>query len=145
MSLKLNAIKFKLMYMDTLEIIKKSHIWMGSTSATQEEYEQYFVQHEGVTSQFYKDLGLEGKEYNEDFIGIIPLFTEEVPVYEILRNEVVIDNDDIPKAVEACHKLGIYTANAVFYLSNSSVKVPEPDKLYNGLKYIGIYESGLIG
>ena len=118
---------------------------MGNISATQEEYEQYFAQYDGITSQFYKDLGLEGKYYDEDFIGIIPLFIKEIPVYEILSNEVAISIHDIHEAVEACHRLGIYTANAAFYLSDASVEVPEPDKLYNGLKYIGLYNSGLGG
>jgi hypothetical protein len=57
---------------------------------------------------------------------------------------VVIDRDEINSAVKECTKLGIVTANAVFYLTDSDVIIKKPYKEnYNGLKYIGIYNSSL--
>lgn len=59
-------------------------------------------------------------------------------------NDVVIDRDEINSAVKECTKLGIVTANAVFYLTDSDVIIKKPYKEnYNGLKYIGIYNSSL--
>ena len=56
--------------MNPLERMKKIHLWIGTTTKTQEEYDEYSDQ-DHDTSPFATDIGIE--EYDEDFIGIIPL------------------------------------------------------------------------
>jgi hypothetical protein len=138
------------MYISPIERMKKVHIWIGKNSLSEEEYEKYFEldYSEGdfedpdyQICQFCQDIG--EVLYDEDFIGIIPIFDQVVSIREILQ-EVPIAENDIEKAISKCNELEMKTANAVFYLTDSQVEVPKPYKnSYNGLKYIGIFESCL--
>jgi hypothetical protein len=120
--------------------MKKVHIWIGTTSKNENEFDQYFDQNNDLC-QFCMDLGIE--QYDEDFIGIIPLLDHETDIHDILA-EVPIDEKCIDLAIDNCAKLGIQKANAVFYLTDSSVPVEgHDDKLYNGLRYIGVFDSDL--
>ncbi|SHG42966.1 immunity 22 family protein [Pedobacter caeni] len=122
--------------------MKKVHIWLGQVQKEEEDYFEYFNQEDG-SSEFSKDIGTE-EEYDEDFIGMLPLFEQELPILQILEDEVPIDEEDIPKALQRCNELSMEFANAVFYLSDSSVVISEPYKnSYNGLIYIGLYNSSL--
>ncbi|MDR1460963.1 MAG: immunity 22 family protein [Campylobacteraceae bacterium] len=124
------------MYTSSTERMKKIHIWMGFSQKTEEEYNEYFNQDNGV-SLFYKDLNID-EEYDEDFIGIIPVFDEAVGVENILKNEIPVDEEEVHKALEECSKLNIKTVNAVFYLTDANVVINKPYKEnYNGLKYTG--------
>jgi len=130
------------MYISPTERMKKIHLWMGNTAADEQAYFSYFQQ-DDETSQFGEDIGLDG-EYDEDMIGILPLSEEPIPVQEVLQKKVPIDLESIPQAEIVLEKLGISTANAAFYLTDSSVTVQEPyQKDYNGLSYIGIFKSAL--
>jgi len=127
------------MYISPVERIKKIHIWIGKTSKSEEDYESYFDQEEEV-SQFATDIGLDS-EYDEDFIGIIPLLTEEKPVSFVLKEETPIHPSEINFVENKCRELGIESANAVFYLTDSSVVINESNLKYNDLYYIGIFDS----
>lgn len=131
--------------------MSRIHIWMGTTQKSEEDYLQYFeldYSTEGDFEdpkyricQFCKDIG--EKWYDEDFIGIIPVFEQEVSVREILQ-EVPIAEDEMEKVISKCNELDMQTANAVFYLTDAEVEIPKPYKdSYNGLKYIGKFESSL--
>lgn len=127
------------MYIPPSERMKKVHVWMGAATAGEESYNAYFNQEEGI-SQFSKDIGME-EEYDEDFIGILPLFRKALSVEEVLRKEVPIAIESIPDAVAACERYGLQSVNAVFYLTDSTIDVVEGS--YNGLQYIGEFDSGL--
>lgn len=130
------------MYISPTERMKKIHLWVGTTTADEETYNEYFDQEDDI-SQFSKDIGF-NEEYDEDFIGILPLFGKEIPVEDILENEVPLDKNSVAEVLEICKKMGIEKANAAFYLTDSSITVEEPYKdEYNGLKYIGEYKSAL--
>ena len=121
--------------------MKKIHLWIGTTTKKEAEYEKYFDPLNKDISQFGKDINVE--EYDEDFIGIIPLFKQEVDLTDIL-NEVPIDRMDIKLALDECARLKIEKANAVFYLTDASVEIQKPFKdNYNELKYIGMFNSDL--
>ena len=100
---------------------------------------QYFNQEE-PPCQFCKDIDCE--EYDEDFIGIIPLFEEKVGVEQLL-DEVPIDENEIPKVIEKCKAMNISVGNAIFYITDASIIIENTEKKYNELKYIGIYDSAL--
>ncbi len=128
------------MYISPLERMKKVHIWIGTTSKNEDEFDRYFDQNNDLC-QFCKDAGIE--QYDEDFIGIIPVFESETDIRDILA-EVPIDEKCIDLAVSNSTKLGIQKANAVFYLTDSSVSIEGYDnKLYNDLRYIGMFDSDL--
>lgn len=127
------------MYISPLIRMKKVHIWIGTFSKTQDEYEMYFNQ-ENPPSQFGVDINIE--EYDEDLIGIIPLLGENVEV-KYLLNEVPIEEDEIPIALSKCENMKIREGNAVFYLTDSLIKIDDEEKKYNELKYIGVYNSSL--
>ena len=127
------------MYISPTERIKKIHIWIGTTAKNEEEYNLYFDQEESP-SQFAIDIGLNG-DYDEDFIGIIPIFPEEKSVGAVLKEETPLHPSDFILAETKCEKLGIKSANAVFYLTDSSVVVDGSSSRHNDLFYLGIFNN----
>lgn len=126
------------MYIDPTERMKKIHIWIGSTSKTEDAYYKYFDQDE-QKPQFCQDLGIE--EYDEDFAGFIPPFDNEITISEILK-EAPIHKLEIEMIIKKCEDMNIFKANTIFYLTDSSVEILKPYKTeYNGAKYIGIFNS----
>lgn len=131
--------------------MSKIHIWIGYTNKSEEDYLKYFeldYSTEGdfddpdyKVCDFCKDIN--EKWYNEDFIGIIPLFKEEISVNELLKN-IPIAHKEIEKVILKCEDSGIEKGNAIFYLTDSEIIVPKPYKnSYNDLKYIGEFDSSL--
>lgn len=129
------------MYISPLERMKKIHLWIGATSKSDEEWNQYFERENGI-SQFSNDIGME-EEYDEDFIGILPLFDQVTDIVSIL-NEIPIGQDSIADVINQAHSMDMEKANAVFYLTDSSIKLLEPMKeRYNDCVYLGFYDSDL--
>jgi hypothetical protein len=131
--------------------MNKIHIWIGSTSLDEEEYNAYFKidystggdfdDPEYTVCRFCEDLGEQW--YDEDFIGISPIYKHEIPVKDMLEHNVPIHPHEIKNAVEECDKAGIKTANALFYLTDPDIIIHKPYKeQYNGLTYIGVYNTG---
>lgn len=129
------------MYIPPSERMKKVHVWLGTTAADEETYNAYFDQDEDV-SQFSNDIGLD-EEYDEDFIGILPIFKNQRLVAEVLANEVPLAIESLTYAIAACERHGIEFVNALFYLTDSTVNIEDPKDNYNGLKYLGVFESAL--
>jgi hypothetical protein len=131
--------------------MSKIHIWIGTTKQTEEEYLKYFEldystegdfeDPEYKLCQFCKDLSVEW--YDEDFIGIVPIFHMEMPV-SVLLNEIPLNSNEISNVLSACEKIGLVKANAIFYLTDAEIQINQPYKTnYNGLQYIGMYKSSL--
>ena len=127
------------MYLSPLERMKKVHIWIGTFSGSEKEYEDYFNLQDSPC-RFCIDINTD--EYEEDFIGIIPLFNEEQDI-SILLQEVPIDMDDIEDVLTKCKVMNIKKGNAVLYLTDASLVVPNKENNFYGLKYIGMYNSSL--
>lgn len=132
-----------------MEKYNKIHVWLGTTFKEEEEYQQYFeldYSTEGnfespnyKLCEFCKDIG--EVSYDQDFIGIIPRFDEEVSLDEILE-ESSTDQEEWDKIKNVCNEYGIEKANAIFWYADGDLVVSKPYKEeYNGLKYIGMYEG----
>ncbi|WP_238619191.1 immunity 22 family protein [Bacteroides salyersiae] len=119
--------------------MRKVHIWIGTFSGSKKEYEDYFNLQDSPC-RFCIDI--DADEFDEDFIGIIPLFNEEQDI-SVLLQEVPIDMDDIEDVLTSCKVMNIEKGNAVLYLTDVSLVVPNKEKNFNGLKYIGMYNSSL--
>lgn len=127
------------MYISPIERMKKIHIWIGSYFDGIEKYEEYFNQ-DNPPCQFCKDIGIE--EYDDDFIGIIPLFCDEVNILTLLL-EAPVEESEKNKILKRCGALGLEKGNVIFYLTDSSIYINDAENVYNGLLYIGIYNSSL--
>lgn len=130
------------MYTVQTEIMKKIHIWIGETNLSEEELESFFLP-EDEDSEFLSLL----KDVNEidpDFAGVLK-FDENKSASDVLRYEVPINllGDDVEKSITACNSKGVKSANAVFYLTDSTVEVLDAKEKPAGLTYIGVYNSSL--
>lgn len=134
-----------------MERMSKIHIWIGNTKKSEEEYYKYFeldYSTEGdfddpnyKVCQFCQDIG--EKWYDEDFIGIIPLFEEPVEIRTLL-DSISLKPESYQPVIDKCTELGITTANAVFYLTDAEIQIPKPyKKSYNDLVYIGLFDSSM--
>lgn len=132
-----------------MEKYNKIHVWIGTTFKEEEEYQKYFeldYSTEGDFDdpnyrlcEFCKDIG--EVWYDQDFIGIIPRFDEEVSLEEVLQ-ESSTDPEEWDKIKSICNDYGIEKANAIFWYADGDLVVPKPYKTdYNGLKYIGMFEG----
>lgn len=122
--------------------MKVIHLWMGNTPLDEKTYYEYFEQEEEI-SHFGRNIGLD-EEYDEDMIGILPIFEKPVTVQEVLQKKVPIDISCIAAAINAAGQAGINTVNAVLYITDSSITVKEPYQAdYSGLSYIGAFKSAL--
>lgn len=125
------------------------HLWMGSNFSSEEEYMHYFeldyFAEDGIDSPNYrvcgfcKDLGIVW--YDEDFIGVIPRFDNNVTLDEVLV-DAAVDKSEIPLIKAKCEELGINSANAIFWYQDPELVIKERDnQTYNNLHYIGEYNG----
>ncbi|WP_264529310.1 immunity 22 family protein [Flavobacterium sp. N502540] len=123
-----------------MDYLDKIFLWLGVTSKSQEQFDEYFEldYSEDIDNRkicgFCKDIGK--KWYDEDFIGYLR-FNEELTVLAILK-EVPISENDKNKVLDNCKDLGIEFVNSVYWYSGE-IEVPSKDKKYNELFYIGEY------
>lgn len=66
---------------------------------------------------------------------------EHVPVAALVRHSTLDSDASLPLIVQACKTRGIHTANAMFVYADPTEPITDPDKLYNGLSYIGLFDD----
>ena len=134
-----------------MDRMKKIHIWIGNSQKTEGDFNKYFELDYSTEGDFddpeYKICGfckdIDQKWYDEDLICILPICEKEILVMDILK-DIPINTDEINNVIDECNKLGIKTANVIFYLTDADIIINKPYKEnYNGLKYIGVYNSSL--
>ena len=127
----------------------KVHLCIGSNFSSEEEYMHYFEldysEEEGIDSPNYrvcgfcKDLGI--MWYDEDFIGVIPRFDNDVMLDEILV-DAAVDESEISFIKAKCEELGIKSANAIFWYQDPELVIKKSDnQTYNNLHYVGAYNG----
>lgn len=131
--------------------MSKVHIWIGTTDKGEEEFGKYFELDYATEGDFddpayqvcgfCKDLG--AKWYDEDFLGV-GMFDNAVEVKELLYETVIKVPEAYDAAYNKCLELGITEGNMVFYYTDANLVVADTTKKYNGLHYLGMYDSELI-
>ena len=134
-----------------MQRMSKVHVWAGFTEKTQKEFEQYFDQRnaflfdsqgnekddsEIISSQFGRDLG-KSHSFDEDFLTIY--YNPESEDLDLVL-EGLADVNSPELLVEACGVKGITKANAMFFYTDAELQLPNPDKKYNDLTYIGVFD-----
>ena len=131
------------------------HFWIGNTPFSEEDFFQYFahadeywnLEVEDIESAtedvtgcgFCKDLGRKFL-YDDDLLLVIWL-PAPVPVDELVRQSTLDSDESLALIVKDCKAQGIQTANAMFVYADPTELIAEPDKLYNGLSYIGLFDD----
>lgn len=129
----------------------KIHIWIGLFLKSEHEYWNYFDQSKAYAfdengrerneterqySQFSKDIG-EPTMYDPDFIGIYYNGTSNDLDLAI---EATPDSGLYESIKEHCLEMGIESANAMFYYTDSELTLTRPERKYNELTYIGCFD-----
>ncbi|WP_039050831.1 immunity 22 family protein [Comamonas thiooxydans] len=131
------------------------HFWIGNTPLGEPEFARYFEHadnywdlevediegsSEDVTGcGFCQDLGRKFL-FDEDLLLAIWL-PEPVPVAAIAGQSTLDSDVSLALIVQACEAQGIHTANAMFVYADPCETITDPDKLYNGLSYIGLFDD----
>lgn len=111
-------------------------IWIGTFSGAEGEYHAYFDQSQDI-SQFGKDIGEPIRDYDPDFIGILPVSPWEIEVKELIK-QCPLGLDASIKLIENCHAQGITIANAVIFYSGETKKL-EIGEILHQMTYMGEY------
>lgn len=123
-------------------------LWIGNNFSSEEEYLKYFQQNENANPldpeyveecQFLADVG--DIWFNTEYMIIPKRFSSPQDI-QIIINSIKVDEEEKDKILHNCKKLGVMTANAVFWYVNADLdielEVQKPYKEnYNELKYIG--------
>jgi hypothetical protein len=127
-------------------------LWIGNNFSSDEEYQQYFHQFEGIQKDllnpkprclFCADVG--HIAYIREKLIMPNRFSSPQDI-NLIIDKIEVNESEKKKIYEQCIKSGITTANAVFWYINNNrslnldVKKPYKEN-YNGLKYIGEFNA----
>ena len=131
------------------------HFWLGTSPLDAEAFSAYFDHDPAYWSLEIDEIesavadvtgcGLSidlGKRflYDEDLLQVMWRPTP-VPVRELVDETVLTSEASAEQIVRECEARGIVTANAGFVYADPTEVVRDPAKTYNGLAYIGLFES----
>lgn len=128
--------------MSTYNVMTKIHVWAGKTSQNGDDFSQYFEinsadKDAGIgASQFDKDIHIQW--YDDDLIGVYHSDTNDL---DAALDELPTSKSLLATIREKCLALGITEANALFYYQDAELEITEPDKKYNELTYIGVFDN----
>jgi len=131
------------------------HFWIGTTTMSDEDFGAYFDagpdywSHEVEDIEasnvdltgcgFCVDLGMRFL-YDEDLLLVIRL-EAPVAVDELLAMSTLESDKSAQAIVAACEARRIHTANVMFAYADPTQCVADAAKLYNGVPYIGLFQS----
>lgn len=123
------------------------HLWVGQVNEDEETYLKHFELDYSVEDiddpeyrvcDFSKLIGQ--RWYDEDFIGIIPLWNELISISDALV-EAPISSEDKEIVLGKCRTLGLENINAILWYECSDVAIADEKQEFFGLKYLGKYEG----
>lgn len=120
----------------------KIHVWLGMSSKSREEFSHYFEinpanRDAGIgASQFDQDIRINW--YDDDLIGV---YYSSTPTLEDALDELPTSPASLAAIRNKCRALSITEANALFYYEDAELEIVEPDKKYNELTYLGVFDN----
>ena len=127
--------------------MSKVHIWLGINESDDETFEEYFEldyntdvemdDPEYEACQFCVDIKTEW--YDEDMIGVYKI-DHLISVEEALE-EIPVSKETLLEINTICVGKGIENVNAMFFYTDADLKITDTDKLFNGLVYLGGFET----
>ncbi|KOS60269.1 immunity 22 family protein [Lysinibacillus agricola] len=130
--------------------MSKVHVWVGINNADDETFEKYFeLDYDDpdmdIDDPLYKVcqfcLDINEKWYDEDCIGV---YKEDSTLdVRIALEELSVSQETLLEIQDICIKKGLEEVNAMFYYMDSEIDVVDKNKLYNGLSYIGEFDTNL--
>jgi hypothetical protein len=126
------------------------HFWIGTTTLSEEAFAAYF----DVPDAYWADEDLSAVEagigfnvdldeqyaYDEDLLLVTRLETP-LPVSHLVEKSALESDASALAIVKECARRGIHTANAMFVYGDPTQLIPDTQRTYNGLPYIGLYPS----
>ncbi|RZJ93795.1 MAG: hypothetical protein EOO60_04485 [Hymenobacter sp.] len=128
--------------MSPINPMSKIHVWLGMSSKSKEEFSRYFEINQadkeaGVgASQFDKDIHI--KWYDDDLIGVYYSASDDL---DAALDELPTSPASIQAIYDKCAELSITQANAMFYYEDVDLQIADPEKKYNDLTYIGVFDN----
>lgn len=131
------------------------HFWIGNTALDEADFSRYFNHADDYWDRDIEEIEASDKNltgcgfcedlnsaflYDEDLLLVIHL-PRPVPVEEIVAHSTLDSDESLALIVQACMARGIHQANVMFAYADPTQPIPEPDKLYNGLPYIGLFDD----
>jgi hypothetical protein len=128
--------------MSSYSVMSKIHVWAGVTLQSAEDFEKYFEintvdRDAGIgASQFDKDTGM--KWYDDDLIGV---YYGDADDLDTSLATLPVSMNTVNAIRANCIKRGVTKANSLFYYEDADLEINDPDKKYNGLIYIGVFDN----
>lgn len=129
------------------------HIWIGTTTQSLDEFNRYFSHADDYWDVEDRDalspsatgcgfcIDLDSKYLYDDDLIYYQYFPSEVAVAKVV-DELPLTTDAAEECIlRACEKRGIASANAVMSYADPEQLVRDPNKLYNGLVYLGLFKD----
>ncbi|WP_082569007.1 immunity 22 family protein [Rhizobacter sp. Root1221] len=130
-----------------------THVWIGTTTQSLEEFNRYFSHADDYWDQEDRDalspsatgcgfcVDLDSQYLYDGDLIYYQYFPNAVSVQKLV-NELPLNTQAAEENIlGACEKRGIVSANAVMSYADPEQLVRDPDKLYNGLIYLGLFKD----
>ncbi len=132
------------------------HVWIGMTTKSREAFEDYFARRKAdsgddklggrdalhadeTTCGFCVDLGR--KHFYDPDLIYLQYFTSPVSVMEAVNELPLSTSSAEANILKACENRGLSLVNAVISYADPAQVIRDPDKLYSGLIYLGLFKD----
>lgn len=128
--------------------MEKVHVWVGISNVDNDTFNEYFkIDYSDAERdiddpkykicEFCRDIN--EKIYDEDWIGV---YTQDklTDVDEFIE-ELSIEDETMVEIRNLCMQKGLDKVNTMFYYFDSEIEITDVNKLYNGLHYIGLFDT----
>lgn len=128
--------------------MSKVHVWIGINNADDETYEKYFeLDYDDpdmdIDDPLYKVcqfcLDINERWYDEDCIGVYK--EDSIVDIRLALEELSVSKETLLEIQGICIQKGLDKVNTMFYYFDSELEITDVNKLYNGLHYIGIFDT----
>ncbi|CAN7511122.1 immunity 22 family protein [Polaromonas sp. LjRoot131] len=130
-----------------------THVWIGTTAQSLEEFNRYFSHADDYWDEEDRDalspsatgcgfcIDLDTQYLYDGDLMYHQYFASAVSVQTLVKEVPLSTRAAAESILEACEKRGIVSANAAMSYADPTQLVRDPDKLYNGLVYLGLFKD----